>query len=168
MLAKMVSEYAYSVNQEKGRYNIGNVGQTMVSTSMLTHFESRYTLKGRYNIGNVGKTMVSTSMLTLFESRYTLKGRYNIGNVGKTMVSTSMLTLFESIYTLKGRYNIGNVGQTMVSTSMLESRYTYKKPTFESFSSIRIHIFLRKTLGAKRSRLAAFCQYVYFFVISLK
>ena len=24
------------------------------------------------------------SMLTLFESRYTLKGRYSIGNVGKT------------------------------------------------------------------------------------
>ena len=32
------------------------------------------------------------SMLTLFESRYTLKGRYNIGNVGKT-ASMSMLTL---------------------------------------------------------------------------
>ena len=40
-------------------------------------------LKGRYNIGHVGKT-ASMSMLTLFESRYTLKGRYNIGNVGKT------------------------------------------------------------------------------------
>ena len=39
------------------------------------------------------------SMLTLFESRYTLKGRYSIGNVGKTAF-TSMLTLFESIYTL--------------------------------------------------------------------
>ena len=37
------------------------------------------------------------SMLTLFESRYTLKGRYNIGNVGKT-ASMSMLTLFESIH----------------------------------------------------------------------
>ena len=35
------------------------------------------------------------SMLTLFESRYTLKGRYNIGNVDKT-ASMSMLTLFES------------------------------------------------------------------------
>ena len=57
--------------------------------SMLTLFESRYTLKGRYNIGNVGKT-ASMSMLTLFESRYTLKGRYNIGNVGKT-ASMSML-----------------------------------------------------------------------------
>ena len=33
--------------------------------------ESRYTLKGRYNIGNVGNT-ASMSMLTLFESRYTL------------------------------------------------------------------------------------------------
>ena len=65
--------------------------------SMLTLFESRYTLKGRYNIGNVGKT-ASMSMLTLFESRYTLKGRYNIGNAGKTS-STSMLTLFESRYT---------------------------------------------------------------------
>ena len=52
----------------------------------------------------------SMSMLTLFESRYTLKGRYNIGNVGQT-ASMSMLTLFESRYTLKGRYNIGNVGQ---------------------------------------------------------
>ena len=97
----------------KGRYNIGNVGKT-ASTSMLTLFESRYTLKGRYSIvGNVGKT-ASTSMLTLFESRYTLKGMFNIvGNVGKT-ASTSMLTLFESRYTLfvKGRYNIGNVGQT--------------------------------------------------------
>ena len=41
--------------------------------SMLTLFESWYTLKGRYNIGNVGKT-ASMSMLTLFESRYTLKG----------------------------------------------------------------------------------------------
>ena len=51
--------------------------------SMLTLFESRYTLKGRYNIGNVGKT-ASMSMLTVFESRYTLKGRYSIGNVGKT------------------------------------------------------------------------------------
>ena len=40
--------------------------------SMLTLFESRYTLKGRYNIGNVGKT-ASMSMLTLFESRYTFK-----------------------------------------------------------------------------------------------
>ena len=59
--------------------------------SMLTLFESRYTLKGRYNIGNVGKT-ASMSMLTLFESRYTLKGRYNIGNVGKT-ASMSMLEL---------------------------------------------------------------------------
>ena len=49
--------------------------------SMLTLFESRYTLKGRYSIGNVGKT-ASMSMLTLFESRYTLKGRYNISNVG--------------------------------------------------------------------------------------
>ena len=39
--------------------------------SMLTLFESRYTLKGMYNIGNVGKT-ASMSMLTLFESRYTL------------------------------------------------------------------------------------------------
>ena len=44
--------------------------------SMLTLFESRYTLKERYGIGNVGKT-ASMSMLTLFESRYTLKGRYN-------------------------------------------------------------------------------------------
>ena len=55
----------------KGRYNIGNVGKT-ASMSMLTVFESRYTLKGRYNIGNVGKT---AHMSTLFESRYTLKGR---------------------------------------------------------------------------------------------
>ena len=39
--------------------------------SMLTLFESRYTLKGRYSIGNVSKT-ASMSMLTLFESRYTL------------------------------------------------------------------------------------------------
>ena len=79
--------------------------------SVLTLFESRYTLKGRYNIGNVGKTASTcVSMLTLFESRYTLKGRYNIGNVGQT-ASTSMLTLFESRYTLKGRYNIGNVGK---------------------------------------------------------
>ena len=31
------------------------------------------------------------SMLTLFESIYTLKGRYNIGNVGKT-ASMSLLT----------------------------------------------------------------------------
>ena len=34
------------------------------------------------------------SMLTLFESRYTLKGRYNIGNVGITAF-TSMLAFFE-------------------------------------------------------------------------
>ena len=47
---------------------------------------------------NVGKT-ASMTMLTLFESRYTLKGRYNIGNVGKT-ASMSMLTLFESRYIL--------------------------------------------------------------------
>ena len=46
---------------------------------------------------HVGKT-ASMSMLTLFESRYTLKGRYNIGNVGQT-ASMSMLTLFESRYT---------------------------------------------------------------------
>ena len=45
--------------------------------SMLTIFESKYTLKERYNIGNVGKT-ASMSMLTLFESRYTYKGRYTI------------------------------------------------------------------------------------------
>ena len=50
--------------------------------SMLTLFESRYTLKGRYNIGNVGKT-ASMSMLTLFELRYTMKVRLNFGNVGK-------------------------------------------------------------------------------------
>ena len=37
-------------------------------------------LKGKYNIGNFGKT-ASMTMLTLFESRYTLKGRYSIGNV---------------------------------------------------------------------------------------
>ena len=69
---------------------LGNVGKT-ASMSMLTLFESRYTLKGRYNIGNVSKT-ASMSMLTLFESRYTLKGRYNIGNVSKTAYM-SMLTL---------------------------------------------------------------------------
>ena len=76
----------------KERYSIGNVGQT-ASMSMLTLFESRYTLKGRYNIGNVGQT-ASMSMLTLFESRYTLKERYNICNAGQT-ASMSMLTLFE-------------------------------------------------------------------------
>ena len=59
-----------SLNQLKGRYNIGNVGQT-ASMSMLTLFESRYTLKGRYNIGNVGQT---ASMNALFES-IILKGR---------------------------------------------------------------------------------------------
>ena len=92
--------------------------------SMLTLFESRYTLKGRYNIGNVGKT-ASMSMLTLFKSGYTLKGRYNIGNVGKT-ASTSMPTLFESRYTLKGMYSIGNVGKTasMSMLTLFESRYT--------------------------------------------
>ena len=37
------------------------------------------------------------SMLTLFESIYTLKGMYNIGNVGKT-ASVSMLTLVIKIY----------------------------------------------------------------------
>ena len=51
-------------------------------------------LNGMYNIGHVVKP-ASLSVLTLFESRYTLKERYNIGNVGKT-VSMSMLTLFES------------------------------------------------------------------------
>ena len=112
-------EYAYSLwikNTLKGRYNIGNVGQTD-SLSMLTLFESRYTLKGRYTIGNVGKT-ASMSMLTLFESRYTLKGRYSIGNVCKT-ASMSMLTLFESRYTLKGRYSIGNVGQLLLRVCLL-------------------------------------------------
>ena len=90
--------------------------------SMLTLFESRYTLKGRYNIGNVGKT-ASMSMLTLFESRYTLKGRYNIGNVGKT-ASMSMLTLFESGYTLKGRYNIkGNNIKVKVIAAKFELLY---------------------------------------------
>ena len=47
---------------------------------MLTLFESRYTLKGRYNIGNVGQT-ASMRMLTLFESRYILKTMHNIGKV---------------------------------------------------------------------------------------
>ena len=65
--------------------------------SMLTLFESRYTLKGMYNMGHVGKT-ASMGMLTHFESRYTLKGMYNIGDVGKT-ASISMLTLFKSRYT---------------------------------------------------------------------
>ena len=66
--------------------------------SMLTVFESRYTLKGRYSIGNVGKT-ASMSMLTLFESRYTLKGRYNIGNVGKTAyMSICLLSLNQDIH----------------------------------------------------------------------
>ena len=70
--------------------------------SMLTLFESAYTLKGRYNIGNVGQT-ASTSMPTLFESRYTFKGRYNIGNVGKS-ASMSMLTLSESRYTSNSQH----------------------------------------------------------------
>ena len=61
---------------------------------MLTLFESRYILKGRYNIGNVGNT-ASIGMLTLFESRYTLKGRYIIGNVDQT-ASMSMFAFFES------------------------------------------------------------------------
>ena len=51
----------------------------------------------KYMIVNVGKT-ASMSMLTLFESRYTLNQRYSIGNVGKT-ASICMLTLFESRYT---------------------------------------------------------------------
>ena len=42
--------------------------------SMLTLFESRYTMKGRYNIGNVSQT-ASMSMLTLFESRYKLNNQ---------------------------------------------------------------------------------------------
>ena len=65
--------------------------------SMLTLFESRYTLKGRYNIGNVGKT-TSMSMLTLFESRYTLKGRYNIGNIGKNCFYECLLSLNQDIH----------------------------------------------------------------------
>ena len=52
-------------------------------------------MERRYDIDNVHKT-VSLSMLTLFESRYTLKGRYSIGNVGRN-ASMSMLTLFESM-----------------------------------------------------------------------
>ena len=42
----------------------------LLTMSMLTLFESRYTLKGRYVIGHVGKS-ASMSVLTLFESRYT-------------------------------------------------------------------------------------------------
>ena len=39
------------------------------------------------------------SMLTLFESRYTLKGRYNIGNVGKTAcMSICLLSLNQDIH----------------------------------------------------------------------
>ena len=65
--------------------------------SMLTLFESRYTLKGRYNIGNVDQT-ASMSMHTLFESRYTLKGRYNIGNVDQTAsMSMHILSLNQDI-----------------------------------------------------------------------
>ena len=67
----------------------------------------RFPNKGRYNIGNVAKA-ASMSMLTIFESRYTLKGRYSIGNVDKA-ASMSILILFESRYTLKERYSIGNV-----------------------------------------------------------
>ena len=106
------------------RYNIGNVGYT-ASMSMLTLFESRYTLKGRYSIGNVGKT-ASMNMLNLFESKYTLKGRYSIGNVGKTAFYEYELTLFESRYTLKGMYNIGNVGKTASTNTLalFESRRT--------------------------------------------
>ena len=33
------------------------------------------------NVGIKGKTAASMSMLTLFESRYTLKGRYNIATL---------------------------------------------------------------------------------------
>ena len=62
--------------------------------SMLTLFESRYTLKGStayMYIDNVDKTasMTCMSMLTLFESRYTMyiKGTY-------------------SIHLLQGKYNI--------------------------------------------------------------
>ena len=64
-------------------------------------------LKSRYyDIGNVGKT-ASMSMLTLFESRYTLKGRYNIGNVGKTASMSNKQTkwhhseIFQQILYLK-------------------------------------------------------------------
>ena len=54
-------------------YIEGNCTTLVMLAKLLTLFESRYTLKGRYNIGNVGQT-ASMSMLTLFESRYTLKG----------------------------------------------------------------------------------------------
>ena len=44
--------------------------------SMLTLFESIYTLKGRYNIGNVGKAAsMSRPLLYFFESRYTLNNQ---------------------------------------------------------------------------------------------
>ena len=82
-------------------YSIGNVGKT-ASMSMLTLFESRYTLKGRYNICNVDKT-ASMSMLTLFESRYTLKGTYSIGNVGiKLLLWVCLLSLNQDIHWREG------------------------------------------------------------------
>ena len=45
--------------------------------SMLTVFESRYTLTRRYNIGNIGNVgkTASKSMITLFESRYIIRGK---------------------------------------------------------------------------------------------
>ena len=68
-----------------------------------------------YSIDNVGKT-ASMSMLTLFESRYTLKGRYNIGNINVGLLSLnhncfktasmSMLTLFELSLNSNKHYKI--------------------------------------------------------------
>ena len=76
-------------------YNFGNVGQA-ASMSMLTLFESRYTLKGRYNIGNVGQT-ASMSMLTLFESRYTLKEGTTLVMLAKLLLWVCLLSLNQDI-----------------------------------------------------------------------
>ena len=43
---------------------------------VLYMMETQWCTRRAYQVG------LTMSMLTLFESRYTLKGRYNIGNVG--------------------------------------------------------------------------------------
>ena len=79
MLAKLLL-WVCLLSALKGRYNIGNVGNffyeyaSVLSLNQDIHWREGTTL--------VMLATASMSMLTLFESRYTLKGRYSIGNVG--------------------------------------------------------------------------------------
>ena len=91
-------------------------------------------LNGRHNIGNIGKT-ASMSMLTLFESTYTLKGRYNIGNIGHTasMSTVCLLSLNQDIHYREHRQCWQNCFYECANSLWI--KIYFKQPISERFSS---------------------------------